>query len=121
MIAERVVIAITELEKRRVKLYNRLIPSVAMDISQSHYWRQLLFASDYDQKFLINSNSQFHFPNNPSKIFIDHNLQFYVSKVLECPEMFDEICIIFKFESLEFPQITQYSGNYNGVKLQDLL
>jgi len=40
-----------------------------------------------------------------------NDLHFYITKVLECPEEFDEGLIIFKFESLEFPEIVRYSGN----------
>ena len=77
--------------------------------------------SGYDKKFLINADSEFHFPEQTKPLFLEHNLQFYVSKVLDCPDKFDEGCIIFKFESLEFPRIVRYSGNYFGEYAKRLI
>jgi len=109
-----------KLDNQRANLFKRHIGDVVMDISQSNHWRQLLFSSEYNKKHLINSDSEFHFPNHTKTPLLEHNLKFYVSKVLECPEEFDEWCVIFKFESIEFPEITQYSGNYFG-EFQNIL
>jgi len=109
------VISITELKKERVRLYSEYIYDIVIEVSQSNYWRRLLFSSDYDQKFLINSDSEFHSPKFIRPVLLEHNLRFYVSKVSECPEEFDEGLVIFKFEPLEFPEIIHYSGNNPDV------
>ena len=103
----------TLLRKRRRQLYKDSIFSVALDISQSDYWRQLLFSSDYGKKFLINCSSEFKSPKHIKPLVIRHNLQFYVSKVRKCPVryMMEDGYVIFKFQSLEFPEVVQYSGN----------
>ena len=54
----------------------------------------------------------YEIPNYIKEIIFEFGLQFYVSKVIDCPEEFDEGSIIFKFESLEFHDIVKYSGNY---------
>ena len=107
----------TKLEKQRLKLYNKeWIDDIVLDISQSKCWRQLLFSADYNQKFLINADTVCEYPTHfvgTKNMIINHKLQFYVSKVLECPEDFDEGAVIFKFESAEFPEVMRYSGNYD--------
>ena len=97
---------------RNFAVYNYIF-SVALDISQSDYWRQLLFSNDYRVKFLINSSSEFYFPNSTVLLIAKHNLQFYVSKVRKCPirYMMEDGYVIFKFQSVEFPEVVQYSGN----------
>jgi len=100
-------------KKRRRRLYKNWIVDIALDISTSIHWRELLFNSDYDERFLISSSSGVHLPSYPQDAIIKHNLQFYVSKVLTCPIQYfvDDSYIIFKFESVEFPEIVEYSGN----------
>ena len=99
--------------KHRRQLYKDSIVDIALDISQSDSWRNLLFSSNYGEKFLINSNSEFYFSNSTKPLVVKHNLQFYVSKVLKCPVkyMMEDGYTIFKFQSLEFPEVVQYSGN----------
>jgi len=100
-------------EKQKIKIYQKYIFDVGLEISQSNYWRNLLFSSDYNFKFLFDQNTEHEIPEylKMKKEIFDYNLQFYISKVLECPEEFAEGCIIFKFESVEFPQVVSYSGN----------
>ena len=97
-------------KKSKLKLYKRHIADVVIDISQVEYWRQRLFSERYDKKFLISSDSE-NIPKFLKNVLLGHSLQFLVSKVIECPEQFDDGCIIFKFESVEFPEIVMYSGN----------
>jgi len=102
----------TKQERQRQKLYKEWIDSIVLDISLSEHWRSLLSSSNYYQKFLIDSSSKFYFPDYPMSVVREHNLQFYVSKVIEAPpNLADDDCIIFKFESAEFPEIIDYSGN----------
>ena len=101
----------SELKKSRLKLYKKYIEDITLEISQSNYWRELLFNNDYNKKFLISSESQHEIPNYIKPLIFNFKLQFYVSKVLEYPEEFDEGSIIFMFEALEFPSVVRYSGN----------
>jgi len=100
-------------KKQRRDLYKKWINNIALDISQSAQWRQSLFSSNYGQRFLVNSTSEFYFPKLTKPFVTKHNLQFYVSKVLKCPIKYlvEDGCTIFKFQSVEFPEIVQYSGN----------
>jgi len=96
---------------QRLELYEENIFDIVGDISQSEYWRKLLFSNDYDVKFIINSDTVCDIPEYVKRRLREHSLQFYVSKVLECPEEVDDGWIIFKFESLEFPYVVGYSWN----------
>lgn len=103
----------TLVEDRRYQLYKDYIFDIALDVSQSAYWRNVLFSSNYGQKFLINSDSEFHSPKHTKPMVSKYNLQFYVSKVLKCPISYfmKDGYVIFKFESVEFPEIVDYTGN----------
>jgi len=109
----RELISLSSTKKCRRKLYASSIHEIALDISQSDYWRKQLFSSNYGETFLIDSDSEFYFPNSTKPLVVESNLQFYVSKVKECPVqyMMDDGFVIFKFQSIEFPEIVQYSGN----------
>ena len=99
--------------KARIALYEANITDVALEVSQSVYWRQLLFLNAYEQKYLLSSDSEHEIPVYIRSIILENKLQFYVSKVLKCPILYlnEEDYVIFKFESLEFPEINRYSGN----------
>ena len=105
----------SSLRKCRRQRYKERIVDVALEISQSDYWRQLLFSSDYNEKFLFNSDTMHEIQEYLKTIdtIFDCNLQFYVSKVLKCPVRYlmEDGYTIFKFQSVEFPEIVQYSGN----------
>ena len=101
----------------RLKLCEEHIENVALWVSQSNYWRRILFSAAYNQRILIKPDTICDVPNYIKNIILNYDLQFYASKVLDCPEDFDEGAIIFKFESVEFPEIVRYSGNYDGVSL----
>ncbi|MGC6769248.1 hypothetical protein [Enterococcus sp. LJL51] len=89
------------------------IEDVALDVSQTDYWRKKIFASDYDQRILISKFNIDEIPDYIKPIFIEEGLTFLVSKVKESPESdsFDEGSIIFKFEAVPFPDIVRYTGN----------
>lgn len=98
-----------------MQYYNDYITDVALDISQSSYWRKILFSSDYGQNFLISKANRDKIPAYVLEPIESYDLKFYVSKVNDSPEEFDEGFIIFKFESCEFPEIIRYSGNNEQV------
>lgn len=91
--------------------YMSSIEDVALDISQSEYWRSIIFNSEYDQRILISEQDIENIPSYIKHIFAEEKLMFLVSKVKECSEVFDKGSIIFKFESLPFASITRFSGN----------
>ncbi|MBO0453175.1 hypothetical protein [Candidatus Enterococcus murrayae] len=91
--------------------YITSIEDVALEISQSDYWRTQFFESEYDQRILISEQNIENVPIYIKHIFTEEKLMFLVSKVKECPEVFDEGSIIFKFESVPFASITRFSGN----------
>ena len=97
--------------QHRLKIYKEWITDVGLEISQSEYWRKIIFSANYNQKILINSYSTPKIPKYVESIITRYGLQFYVTKISECPIDFGEGAIIFKFESLEFPDIIEYSGN----------
>ena len=87
-----------------------------MDISQCKYWRQLLFDNDYNKKFLINSDSEFHFPNVMKPMLSEHNLQFYVSKVLNCPEEFVEDGLTMQLVPYDLHEAVRHTGGASLIK-----
>ena len=98
-------------EKILYKLYLENIDDVALDISQTAYWRKKLFEKGYEQKILISKEDIEHIPEYIEFIFTELDLMFLVSKVRYSPEFFDKGSIIFKFEALPFPSIFRFTGN----------
>ena len=96
----------------REEYHRKYIDYIGIDISQASYWRALLFANQFHKKFLISKNPIDNIPVYLRDIMTKHDLRYYVSKVTksECPEDYDGL-VIFKFEAVEFPDITWYSGN----------
>lgn len=91
--------------------YLEIIEDVALDISQTQFWRNIIFNSEYEQRILISKQDLDQIPEYIKSIFVEDDLMFLVSKVSECPEEFDEGRVIFKFESLPFGSIVRYTGN----------
>jgi hypothetical protein len=95
--------------------YENYIVDVVLEISQASYWRGLLFNGEYNKKYLISQSSIDKIPKYIKNLFIDHDLKFYVSKVMDCPIEFDFWLVIFKFEAFEYPDIVHYSGNNDNI------
>ena len=98
-------------EKSLYEIYSETIEDVALDISQTSYWREKLFKSNYEERMLISKKDEEHIPQYIKHIFTELNLMFLVSKTKYCPELFDKGSVIFKFESLPFPSIVRFTGN----------
>ena len=94
-----------EVEMLKRIFYEKYIEDVALEISQSREWRLLLKNSEYNKQFLISKDSIIPLPSYIKEMVEQNGLKFYVSKVNECDEDFDEDLIIFKFETLEFKAI----------------
>jgi len=99
----------------RRKRYKDYIADIVLEISQTSYWRSLLFNSRYNEKYLVSKDSIDKIPDYAKKAFLEYDLKFYVSKVTECPEKFDPGLVIFKVEAFEYPDIARYSGNNSDV------
>jgi len=100
-------------EKQKRKNFDDWLFSVAVDISTSEPWRQLLFSSEYDKKFLIVADPELPLPEYLEEIIQKNNVQFYVSKISHCPEkrLAEEGGVVFKFESPEFPDMVRFTAN----------
>ena len=98
-------------EKSLFEIYLENIEDVALDISQTSYWRDKLFKNDYEERILISKKDEKYIPQYIKHIFTELNLMFLISKTKHCPEVFDKDSIIFKFESLPYPSIVRFTGN----------
>ncbi len=94
------------------ELYKKYIDDITMEISQSNEWRELIKNSEFDKYYIVSKDSILPLPEYIKNAVIKNNLQFYVSKVKECDEEFDDDLIIFKFQSVEYKDIVRYSGNW---------
>lgn len=90
---------------RKKRLYRENIDFVALDVSVDDDFRKKLAEAPYDSAFEITR------ANAPKYCDFPDGLVFYVEKVRECPVIFDDGLIVFKFYAKEFPHITAYSGN----------
>lgn len=99
------------IEKSLYKIYSENIEDVALDISQTSYWRNKLLKSNYEERILISEKDEEYIPQYIKHIFTELNLMFLVSKTKHSLELFDRDNIIFKFESLPFPSIVRFTGN----------
>ena len=99
----------------RRKYYMDYITDIMLDISQTSYWRSLLFNSKFNEKYFISKDLIDKIPDYVKKAFLEYDLKFYISKVTKCPDEFDSGLVIFKLEAYEYPDITRYSGNNSDV------
>jgi hypothetical protein len=88
---------------KREKYHKKYIDDVCSEISQTSYWRNLLFNSNDNVKLLIDLNTYDFIPEYIQEAFREYNLKYYVSKTKECPEVFDPDLVIFRFEAFEYP------------------
>ena len=90
---------------RKKRLYREYIEDVVFEVSVDDDFRKMLAKAPYDSAFEITR------ANAPQYCFFPDGLVFYVEKVRECPVIFDDGLIVFKFYAKEFPHIVAYSGN----------
>lgn len=100
---------------RKKRLYRKYIEDVALDVSVDGDFRKTLAEAPYDSPIEIMR------ANAPQCCYFPDGLVFFVEKVRECPVIFDNGLIIFKFYAKEFPHIAAYSGNnLAGLSLEEL-
>lgn len=97
------------------KLYCGLINDVALEISLDSYWRGIIFAAGYNSPIEFGSDDSEKLPEYIKNQIICNKLKFIVRKVSSCGENFDDGLVIFKFQSAEFKDIVDYSGNNPDV------
>lgn len=102
-------------KRLRKKIYQYYFDDILIDISQSSYWRKKLFESKYFEEFILTYENLDEIPENLRDDFKKNKLKYYVSKVISCPEEFDEALIIFKFKANGFKNLIRYSGNNPDV------
>ena len=66
----------------RIECYRYYITDVGLEISQTQYWRELLFCGAYYRKHLISKDIIEVIPDYIKRVFGEHDLTFYVSKVV---------------------------------------
>lgn len=100
---------------RKKRLYRKYIGDVTLDVSVDGGFRKMIAVAPYDSPIEITR------ANAPQSCFFPDGLVFLVEKVRECPVIFDNGLIIFKFYAKEFPHIVAYSGNnLNCLSLEEL-
>lgn len=101
----------------RRKVHKKCMFDVIYDISISHLWRKKLFESKEGEKFQVDRLSSFPEPGlkRLHRILCRYNLKYYVSKVpdQEGPkwDWTEKGFVYFKFQSVEFPEIFDFSSN----------
>lgn len=95
----------------KYELHRLYLEDTTIEISQDSFWRKKIFEGCYDEKFLITYKVISEIPQYLKNPLEQHKLEYFVSKVRDCPEKFDNDLIIFKFEAKEFSDLVMYSGN----------
>jgi len=99
------------------KSHEKYLNDVVREISQDCLWRKRLLQAQYNEKFLITYKELDELPCKLWTIFSQYGLEFFVSKIQECPEKFEEGFTIFKFEAKGFSHLVSYSGNDKSLLL----
>lgn len=104
----------------RRKLYCDLINDVALEISLDSYWRSIIFAAEYYSPIEIRFDDSERLPEYIKSLSANNQIawnkmRFTVQKVISCEKNFDDGLIIFKFQSAEFKDVVDYSGNNPDV------
>lgn len=102
-------------KKLRRNLYCDLINDVALEISLDSYWRGVIFAAGYNSPIEFGFYDSERLPEYIKNKIICNKLKFTVQKVSSCNKKFDDGLVIFKFQSAEFKDIVDYSGNNPNV------
>ena len=62
------------IEKSLYKIYSENIEDVALDISQTSYWRNKLLKSNYEERILISKKKKKYIQQYIKHIFIEFNV-----------------------------------------------
>ena len=84
---------------------------MTFEISLDKKWRRSIFSSKENEKIIISYLDADGIPLYIKKRIVQERLEFFVSRINRCEEIFDEGMVIFMFQSKEFPDIVRYSGN----------
>lgn len=99
------------------KLHKKYIIDIAYYISLSPLWRKRLFDSKYGEKFTISYQNLYELPQYVKKTIARYKLNYFVYKTEEIldEDFYYEGGVFFKFESVKFKGITNYSFNNTEV------
>lgn len=98
-------------KKKRKALYRSSIEDVTLEISLDKKWRGSIFSLKENEKIIISYLYADEIPAYIKKKIVQERLEFFVSKLNRCEEIFGEGMVIFMFQSKEFPDVVRYSGN----------
>lgn len=106
--------------KKRLKrkLHKMYISEIVCDISQNNIWRKKLFESESGTKFFISQENLNDITKYIRSYILRYNLKYYVWKVegeVNDWDFYYEGGILFKFQSVEFEDIYDYSFNNTSV------
>ena len=91
------------------ELYIQYIEDVAWEISIDNKFREQLLNMPFNKKIEISQKTADHC--SYLRKILSEGLVFFVEKVHECPEDFDDGLTIFKFSSKDFSDVVRYTGN----------
>lgn len=97
------------------KFHKFWLQEVLIDVSQSTYWRRILFSSDYNEVFAIDRDHVEGMNDETVKAIRRYKLRYLVTKVP--PEITDAwlseapFQVVFKFWCADYPALRGYSGN----------
>jgi hypothetical protein len=102
-------------KRLRKKLHKIHLIDVVYNVSVSPIWREKLFKSVLYKKYIIDKKRNEGTSNRLKKILVNANLRYYVS-IIPHEEAYGwhdwkSSHIYFKFESVEFPNIKDFSAN----------
>lgn len=107
-------------KRQRKKLHKIFLIDVVFAVSVSPYWRKKMFQSVKDKKYFINKYHNYAIEKPLNPIIHRYNLKYSVSiipyeEVVQVWEDFGSEQVYFKFESVEFPNLVDYSANNPDV------
>ncbi|MBP0726134.1 hypothetical protein J5Y03_13205 [Bacillus sp. RG28] len=102
-------------KRHRKKLHKNHLIDLVYSVSVSKIWREKLFNSVRYKKYIIDKSQYEGISHQLKKIIINSNLRYFVSIIPQHEaygwEDWDSSQIYFKFESIEFPNLVDFSAN----------
>jgi len=99
----------------RKKLHKNHLIDVVYSVSVSPIWREQLFKSVQYKKYIIDKKHYEGVTNQLKKIIFKRSLRYFVSIIPQHEaygwEDWDSTQIYLKFESIEFPNLVDFSAN----------
>ncbi|WP_413662909.1 hypothetical protein ACG1BZ_17305 [Microbulbifer sp. CNSA002] len=101
------------------KLHRHWLELAVIDLSQDPIWRELLFNSEYNSEFPINSENCEGLWKPAIKALRKYGLEYTVSKVPKNqavePWLAEGGLVVFEFKAKKFPAVHMQTGNNPDV------